>query len=186
MSLSEVDHDQLMGLARAAINKSGNLFWKTLTTRTEKILNFSGDAIVLQDFDDEEDVCTSDNLILLARYYAGEISKPKKRSRRRTLYDLVMDIISNAAASKALDVIFLAAYMEVAQEECEARASKAEETMPFWAQEYADEDPAEMWTHRAEAIDIAKESWENAAQFAKEKDWDAFAASLSELMEIEV
>ena len=184
MSLSDVDQDRVMELARAAVNKSGNLFFASLLFRTNKILE-STVTNVVEEFEQAEALCTSDNLILLSRYYAGEILHPKKRSRRRTLYDQVMDILSNDAASKALNVIFLAAYLEAAQDECEDRAAKAEEAEPFWAQDYADEDPVEMWTRRGEAIDIAKESWDNAAQAATEKDWESFAEHLTDLMEVE-
>lgn len=185
MSVSEVDDDQVMELARAAINKSGNQFFQTLITRTQKILNAT-DLNAVEDFEQTETLYTSDNLLLLGRYYAGEISKPKKRSRRRTLHDQVMDILANDAAATALNVIFLAACMEAAQDECELRAAKADQTMPFWALDYAEEDPVDMWTRRAEAIDIAKESWESAAHLAKEKDWESFVASLEDLMEVEV
>ena len=60
------------------------------------------------------------------------------------------------------------------------RAGNAE---PFWAQ--VDEDPVDMWDRRNQAIEIAKDSWDNAAQAAMDKDWESFAALLTDLLEVE-
>ena len=53
--------------------------------------------------------------------------------------------------------------MTAAQDECESRASHADEAEHFWAQDYADEDAFDMWTRRAEAIDFAKSTWEDSS-----------------------
>ena len=182
MNLSEGDIERVNELARAAVKKSGNYFFHSLLFRTNKIL-VSTETNVEEKFEQAEAVCTSDNLILLARYYAGEISRPRRRSRRRTLYDQVMDILDNDAASKVLNVIFLSGYMQAAQEECEDRAERAGNAEPFWAQ--VDEDPVDMWDRRNQAIELAKDSWDNAAQAAMDKDWESFAALLTDLLEVE-
>lgn len=184
MPLSDVDHDHLMELARAAVDKSGNHFFQTLITRTNNLLESTG-TNVDEEFEQAEPVCTSDNLILVARYYAGEIRRPRRRSNRRTLYDQVMEILSNNAASKVLNVVFLAAYMGAAQDECESRAAQADEAEHFWADDFADEDRFDMWTRRAEAIEFAKDTWEDAAAAAKEEDWESFVAMLTDLEEVE-
>ena len=184
MNLSEGDIERVNELARAAVNKSGNHFFHSLLFRTNKILG-STETNVKEEFEQAEAVCTSDNLILLARYYAGEISRPRRRSRRLTLYDQVMDILDNDAASKVLNVIFLSGYMQAAQEECEDRAERAGQAEPFWAQDYADEDPVDMWDRRNQAIELAKDSWDNAAQAAMDKDWESFAALLTDLLEVD-
>lgn len=58
MSVSEVDDDQVMDLARAAINKSGNHFFQTLITRTQKILNVTDMAV--EDFEQTETLCANE------------------------------------------------------------------------------------------------------------------------------
>ena len=80
MNLSEGDIERVNELARAAVNKSGNHFFHSLLTRTNKILG-STETNVEEEFEQAEALCTSDNLILLARYYAGEISRPRRRGR---------------------------------------------------------------------------------------------------------
>jgi len=182
LRISEGDIERVNELARAAVKKSGNYFFHSLLFRTNKILG-STETNVEEEFEQAEALCTSDNLILLARYYAGEISRPRRRSRRRTLYDQVMDILDNDAASKVLNVIFLSGYMQAAQEECEDRAERAGNAEPFWAQ--VDEDPVDMWDRRNQAIELAKDSWDNAAQAAMDKDWESFAALLTDLLEVE-
>ena len=186
MSLAEVAADEVVQMARKTIQKSGNRFFQAVLSRTNEFIESTlASTLEAEDFESATSMCTSDNLILLSRYYAGEISKPKKRSRRHTLYDQVKEILSNSAAAKALNVIFLAAYLDAAQDECEARACHAEEAEEFWAQSYAEEDPVDMWNRRSEAIDLAKESWDNAADAAMSKDWDSFASALTDLMEVE-
>ena len=180
--MPEGNIERVNELARAAVKKSGNYFFHSLLFRTTKILK-STETNVVEEFEQVNSICTYDNLILLARYYAGEIRHPKKRSRRRTLYDQVMDILDNDAASKVLNVIFLSGYMQAAQEECEDRAERAGNAEPFWAQ--VDEDPVDMWDRRNQAIELAKDSWDDATQAAMDKDWESFTALLTDLLEVE-
>lgn len=42
-----------------------------------------------------------------------------------------------------------------------------------------------MWNRRAEAIDLAKESWDNAVDAAMSKDWESLVSNLMELMEVD-
>lgn len=177
MSLA-VDENRLSELARKTLDKSGDLFYQAVVSRTNDFLERT--ALKAEDFQAAESMCTSDNLILLSRYYAGEIIKPKKRTRRHTLYDQVMQILygSDDAVVQTLNIIFLAALVEEAHDECETRASEE-----FWAQLDAYENPADadMWTRRADAMFLAMESWDTAAEAAKEKDWKSLVNAISHL-----
>ena len=41
-----------------------------------------------------------------------------------------------------------------------------------------------MWDRRNQAIELAKDSWDNAAQAAMDKDWESFTALLTDLLEV--
>ena len=141
MSLA-VDANRLSELARKAVDKYGNLFFQAVVSRTNDLLEST--TLKAEDFQAAESTCTSDNRILLSRYYAGEIIRPKKQTRRHTLFNQVMDILydSDDAAVQTLNIIFLAAYLHAAHDECEARACHAchaQEAEEFWTQSFADE-----------------------------------------------
>ena len=183
--LSNVDQARLDELARKAIKRSGNQFFKSVEKRTAAFV----EALVAESVDEETfeavaDVLTADNLILLARFYAGEIVQPKKRAHGgETLMDKVKAIQKNDAARKALDVIFIATYLDAAQDECDERAAAAEES-DFWAKDYAEIDPSEMWEGRAQAIEEMKPSWIEAATAAMEGKWDELVANLCAIEEV--
>ena len=185
MSLASVD---LTVLAQKAIKHSGNRFWSAVVKHTTALLEdiVAEPSVGTEDFESADGVCTSDNLLLLARYYAGEIQKPKKKRMRtaETNWDKVQKILSNRPARIALTSIFLAIYMEAAMEECEVRSAKAE-AAEHWSNDYAEVDRAEMWTTRQEAIDLVKSSWEECAEAAMTKNWEAFEGALGELAEID-
>jgi hypothetical protein len=179
MSLA-VDENRLSELARKTLDKSGDLFYQAVVSRTNDFLERT--ALKAEDFQAAESMCTSDNLILLSRYYAGEIIRPKKQTRRHTLFNQVMEILySDDAVVQTLNIIFLAALVEEAHDECETRASEE-----FWAKFDADENPADadMWTRRADAMFLAMESWDTAAEAAKEKDWKSLVNAISHLLEV--
>lgn len=174
MSLA-VDENRLSELARKTLDKSGDLFYQAVVSRTNDFLERT--TLKAEDFQAAESMCTSDNLILLSRYYAGEIIRPKKQTRRHTLFNQVMEILySDDAVVQTLNIIFLAALVEEAHDECETRASKFD----------ADENPADadMWTGRADAMFLAMESWDTAAEAAKEKDWKSLVNAISKLLEV--
>jgi hypothetical protein len=187
MSLA-VDENRLSELARKAVDKSGNLFFQAVVSRTNACARHLLESTTLKadDFQAAESTCTPDNLILLSRYYAGEIIRPRKQTHRHTLFNQVMDIMhSDDAAVQTLNIIFIAPYLHAAHDECEARALHAKEAQEFLAQNDADEYPAEVWTRRADAIFLTMESWEMAAEAAKAKDWKKLVTAFSNLVEVE-
>jgi hypothetical protein len=184
MLLSSVD---LTLLAQKTVKNSGNRFFLAVLKHTTSFLEdlVADPSLDADDFEAAEDVCTSDNLILLARHFAGEIQKPKKRKRSiETNWDKVQTILSNKAARIILTSIFLVTYLEVAMEECEDRVVKAEES-EHWANDYDEVDRVELWQTRQEAIDQVKSSWEEAADAAKTMDWEAFEEALMGLEEVD-
>ena len=186
-TLSTVDQERLQELARKAVKRSGNQFFKSVEKRTAAFVEALAvaESVDAETFEEAADVLTADNLILLARFHAGEIAQPKKRARggAQTLMDKVKAIQKNEAAGKALDVVFLAAYLDAAQDECDERAAAAEES-DFWAKDYADIDPSEMWENRSQAIEEIKPSWNEAATSAFEGKWDDLVANLEALEEV--
>jgi hypothetical protein len=186
MDLSTVD-DRVEGLARKAIKKSGGQFFATLQKRVTAYLEtLVAASIGADDLEAAQDVCTSDNLILLARHYAGEIAPSSKRKRGNapTNAEKVKALLKNTAARLVLDVIILASHMEAAQNECNDREAKADES-EHWAKDYAEVDPAEMWATRNEAIDMIKASWDDASEAAKTGDWEALESAMGELAELD-
>ena len=185
-TLSTVDQERLQDLARKAVKRSGGVFFKAVEKRTAAFIEaLVAESVDAETFEEAANVLTADNLILLARFHAGEIAQPKKRARggAQTLMDKVKAIQKNEAARKALDVVFLAAYLDAAQDECDERAAAAEES-DFWAKDYADIDPSEMWQDRSQAIEEIKPSWNEAATSAIEGEWDDLVANLEALEEV--
>ena len=63
-------------------------------------------------------------------------------------------------------------------------AANAEES-EYWAKDYAEVDPVDLWNGRAEAIDMVKASWEEAAEAAAVGDWDSLVTAMEELQEVD-
>ena len=185
IDLSVVD-ERVQELARKAVAKSGGRFFQAVLKHTNAYL----EAVVAESVDEEtfeeaSDVITPENLILLARWYAGEVTQGKrKRTGIETNADKVKAILANDAARQCLDVVFLAKYLDAAHAECEERASNAEDS-EYWAKDYAEVDPVDLWNGRAEAIDMVKASWEEAAEAAAVGDWDSLVTAMEELQEVD-
>ena len=185
IDLSVVD-ERVQELARKAVAKSGGRFFQAVLKHTTAYL----EAVVAESVDEEtfeeaSDVITPENLILLGRWYAGEVTQGKrKRTGVETNADKVKAILANDAARQCLDVVFLAKYLDAAHEECEERAANAEDS-EYWAKDYAEVDPVELWNGRAEAIDMVKASWEEAAEAAAVGDWDSLVTAMEELQEVD-
>jgi hypothetical protein len=185
IDLSVVD-EQVQQLAHNAVAKSGGRFFQAVLKHTNAYL----EAVVAESVDEEtfeeaSNVITPENLILLARWYAGEVTQGKrKRTGVETNADKVKAILANDAARQCLDVVFLAKYLDAAHAECEERASNAEDS-EYWAKDYAEVDPVDLWNRRAEAIDMVKASWEEAAEAAAVGDWDSLVTAMEELQEVD-
>lgn len=189
LDLLTVDHFE--ELARKSIKKSGNQFFATLKKRVNEYLVFSVagrriGALDAEELEAAQDVCTPDNLILLARHYAGEIASSSKRKRGGppTNAEKVKALLNNMPARLVLDVIVLASHMEAAENECDRREANASNS-EHWAREHAEVDPADMWATRNEAIHMIKSSWDAAAEAAKAGDWEALESAMDELADID-
>jgi len=182
--LSDVE-DRVVELAEKAIKKSGNQFFATLQRRVSAYVELSSGAEA--EFEAVRDVCTPDNLVLLARHYAGEIPPGARKKRAGVLTNAmkVKQLLANTPARLVLEVILLAALMEAAMDECLERAENAEDS-EHWARDYADEDAAEMWASRREVIDDVHQPWEDASEAAKTGDWEGLQTAIDELNEIDV
>jgi hypothetical protein len=88
-------HALLTTATKGAMKKSGAKFFKSTQQRSTDFLDLVADVPFLpEEFKDVEDVLTLENLVLLARYYAGQITKAKrKRTGVDTLHDKVMKLI---------------------------------------------------------------------------------------------
>lgn len=185
--LSDVD-DRVAELAQKAISKSGNQFFATLQRRVAAYIDLSCGAEAPEEADEFEavrDVCTPDNLVLLARHYAGEIPPGKRKKRAGVVTNAmkVKQLLANTPARLILEIILLAALMEAAKDECDAREANAEES-EHWSNEYAGEDAAEMWASRREVLEDVG-PWDDASEAAKSGDWEGLETAISELNEIE-
>ena len=185
IDLSVVDA-RLQELARKAVAKSGGRFLQAVLKHTTAYLEaVAAESVDEEAFEEASDVITPENLVLLARWYAGEVTQGKrKRAGVETNAYKVKAILANDAARQCLDVVFLAKYLDAAHEECEERAANAEEN-EHWANDYAEMDMAEVWNGRAEAIDLVKASWEEAAEVATVGDWDSLVTAVEELQEVD-
>jgi hypothetical protein len=105
MDLSTVD-DRVQELARKAIKKSGGQFFATLQKRvTAYIETIVAESVDADDFEAAKHVLTSDNLLLLARHYAGEITASKrKRGGAPTNAEKVKTLLKNTPA-RLVDLI---------------------------------------------------------------------------------
>ena len=185
MDLSTVD-DRVQELAVRAMKKSGNQFFQTLQKRvTAYIELLVAESVDADAMDDAKDQCTPENVVLLARHYAGDIAQPKKRKRGvPTNAEKVKTLLSKAPVRLVLEVIVLSAHLEAAQNECNQREANAGES-EHWARDYADMDPADMWAQRNEAIDLVKSSWDEAAEAAKSGDWEVLVSAMDGLDELD-
>lgn len=159
--------DRMRELAMKAMKKSGNRFYDNMQKMTHAHLKLK-DTVSL-DCDDNhvqelQDIMIWEHIELYFRFYAKEIEKPKKRSKRTTNYDIVQTLIKDKHVKFILDTIFLHFYIEACYEEVERRIESAE------ASEYWDDDSnqsrVEEWTHRYEMMDFAMESWEEGCDYA--------------------
>ena len=184
IDLSVVD-DRVQELARKAVAKSGNRFFQAVLKHTTAYIeSVSPDTVYEDTFEEASYDITPENLVLLARWYAGEITQAKrKRFGMETNADKVKAILANDSVRQCLNVIFLAKYLDAAHEECEQRAANAEES-EHWTRDL-DVDMVEVWNARAEAIDVIKASWEEAAEAASAGDWDSLVAAMDGLQEVE-
>ena len=185
IDLSVVDK-RVEQLAHKAVAKSGGRFFQAVLKHTTAYLEAVVAESVDEDaFEEASDVITPENLILLARWYAGEVTQCKrKRAGVETNSDKVKAMLANDAARQCLDVVFLAKYLDAAHQECEERASNAEDS-EHWAKDYAEVDMVDLWNGRAEAIDMVKASWEEAAEAASAGDWESLVTAMDELQEVD-
>ena len=183
--------NKLEKLAEKSIQRSGNKFFGTLQKRTVDILNLREEDLNKK----ESSSITVDNLILLARYRAGEVGSTggkRKRGGSPTNADKVEELLKNTTARVFLEVIILCFHMAVAMNECEKRAEAAANS-EHWTKEIGDIDWAEKWDERGSAIEEALPSWEEASLIAKQAmdddeeddDWEKFKEAFGELHEIE-
>ena len=175
-------------LARKAISNSGQHFYGVVLRRTQAFLeDFVADSIEVEDLEAAAATLTSDDLVLLARYYAGEVVKATKKHRRSktTLADKVDGLLANRPSRLILQSMFIASFLNVALEEIDKRCLAAERST-YWKDELANQDRHEMWMDRAGAVDGVIPGWEVVAEKAKEEDWEGFVEALDELEEIDV
>ena len=187
-SVEEEHLSRIEALARKAIKKSGGKFFVMLQKHVkEYVTTLLAAGLDANDLEAAQDLCTSDNLILLARHYAGEIASSSKRKRAGappTNADKVKALLNNTPVRLVLDVVVLASHIQAAENECDHREANAEQS-EHWAREHADVDPADMWATRNKAIVTIKSSWDAAAEAAKAGDWEALESVMDELVEID-
>lgn len=189
---AELD-ERVQELARKAVAKSGNKFFHTLLKNTRELIQSLVDRdlddlgkMTAQDVEDTLETLTADNMILVSRWYAGDITKLNKKRKRgvQSNAEKINVLFDNNIVAMMLKVVFLATYMEEAQEECERRAAKAEAS-EHWTRDYIECDPAEEWSQRAEAIQDAIDSWQAVAEAIKAHNWDDAVDQLSDMAEID-
>lgn len=133
----------------------------------------------------ELEACNLRNTVLLARYAAGDLNmKPKRRRGHETNAEVVKKLLRNTPARVALEVVVLASRLSAARDECDLREANAGES-EHWSNDYADEDAAEKWERRSEAIDQIMYEWEDAASAAVDKDWEELETRLESLCELD-
>ena len=105
---SEAD-ELLVKATKAAVKKSGAKFFKTIQKRSTGFIELATrNSYSPENFKEIEDVLTFENLILLARFYAGEITKAKrKRKGVETLHDKVTKLMSDNRQRIILDVTIM-------------------------------------------------------------------------------
>lgn len=176
--------EAILDLADKAMKKSGDQFFQVLQRRIAKHLE--GDDPNAEDFEAAQHLITPEALKLLARWYAGDIEKPKKRSRSGAItnYGKLKPILEHTVAKKVLDTILLAELLDKALDECGKRSAAAAES-EHWTRDVADVDPADMWSSRADAIDEILGPWQEAAEAAKKFDWEELESKTCELDELD-
>ena len=124
---SEAD-ELLVKATKAAVKKSGAKFFKTIQKRSTDFIELATrNSYSPENFKEIEDVLTFENLILLARFYAGEITKAKrKRKGVETLHDKVTKLMSDNRQRIILDVILIHYALNTAMVDCETRAAYAD------------------------------------------------------------
>ena len=105
-----------------------------------------------------------EHIELYFRFYAKEIEKPKKRSKRTTNYAIVQTLIKDDHVKLILDTIFLHFYIEACYEEVERRIESAEAS-EYWDDEL-NQSRVEEWTHRYKMMDFDMASCEEACDYA--------------------
>tara|TARA_B110001450_G_scaffold230153_1_gene231211 strand:- start:447 stop:1013 length:567 start_codon:yes stop_codon:yes gene_type:complete len=168
---------------KCAIKKSGAKFFKSVQKRSTDFLDLvCAESSLPEEFKDVEDVLTLENLLLLARYYSGEITKAKrKRKGVDTLHDKVMKLIDNKHQRIILDVILIHYALCAAMLDCETRAANTD--CDYWANQYYE---CVDWDERAQAIETNIAGWDCVFESARDKDWEAFTCALKDLEEIDV
>ena len=79
------------------------------------------------------------------------------------------------------------AHFELAQPtsfECDDREANADAS-EYWAKDYSDVDPSDMWASRNEAIEQIKSSWESASEAAQCGDWEELETAMDALGELD-
>lgn len=169
-------------LAMKAIKKSGGQFFKTVQKRIVDHMDDVTDVLFTEeDIVASERHLTSENLLLLARFYAGEITKTKrKRHGTATLHDRAIDLLKNAVFRAVCNTILLKYLLTFARLECEERAQATQED--FWANQYYE---TIDWDERATAIDESQTVWNDVADLAEEGEWEQLFASFGDLVEVD-
>ena len=172
--------DRLKLYAKKTIKKGESNFWRSLMRR---ISDF--EKLEKIDEDNQEEALgyvTRENVILVAKYYAGEINMQARGTNTNAARVKQLFEKEKEPARRALEAIVLPGLLEAAMTECDTRAVNASES-DFWADD--DGDRAAMWSERYEAIDRALETWMEMKEAAAKRDWGALEPAFEDLLEID-
>tara|TARA_X000000950_G_scaffold277742_1_gene367599 strand:- start:281 stop:829 length:549 start_codon:yes stop_codon:yes gene_type:complete len=120
-----------------------------------------------------------EEIMLVLRFWSGELVRPKKRRNRQTLYDRVQDLLSDPLVHNAIRAVCLELAWDWVQTECGTRLANAEEST-HWDQD-SNEERAAMWGSRHDAMSaLADGMLSRIAEDALDGNLNKFAEALKE------
>lgn len=177
------EHKQIVSAIELMMVSSGDTFFNDMQDRATIFIDEVTDAdLSSAQFQEEENVLTLDNVILVITFYAGRIKQQKrKRDTDDTEHDQVTKLLIKKESRIILDTIIINYALQAAMEFCE-KHDDPKEGDDDYDPRY---DPDFSWEDRANAIEASIASWDRIYASAINKDWEQFIIDLQDVEEID-
>ena len=179
--------EDLRPLSLAVFKNSGDRFYMRFKKMHDELIKTSlepFDEDLVEEFTSSHDM--EEKIRLVLRYWAGQITRPKKRRRNSTtLYSQAMALLSNPFIVLVCSILCMEQAWDWVQTEAGNRACKAEES-EYW-NTVSNDDRAFMWAQREGAMSTNEGQLSEMSILIIEKKFDELMDALEDgVAELEV
>lgn len=141
VQIAQMDTNALTLKAIKTFQKSGDRFFTAYKKMHDALVRVDASAL-----DETKIDLAHDELLLVLRLWAGELQRPKKRSKKKSLYECAIDLTASPLVLAACHAVCLELAWDWVQTECGNRLSLAEES-EHWDED-ANAERVYRWANR--------------------------------------